>query len=40
MNEIENKLKQIIEKLESSMTLADSINKKLDLLLEAVTKKP
>ena len=38
MNEIEAKLKQMVEQLERSIEKADSINKKLDTLLEAVTK--
>ena len=38
MKEIENKLKQMVEQLERSIEKADSINQKLDKLLEAVTK--
>lgn len=38
MNEIEAKLRQMIEQLERSIEKADSINQKLDTLLEAVSK--
>ena len=37
MKEIEETIKQIIELLERSMEKADSINNKLDSLLEAIT---
>lgn len=38
MKEIEETIKQMIELLDRSMEKADSINQKLDKLLEAVTK--
>lgn len=38
MKEIESKLKQMIDQLERSMVLTDSINQKLETLLEAITK--
>lgn len=40
MKEIEAKLKQMVDQLERSIEKADSINKKLDTLLEAITKIP
>lgn len=40
MKEIESKLKQMVDQLERSIEKADSINKKLDILLETITKTP
>ena len=37
MKEIEDSIKQMIEQLDRSIEKADSINNKLDKLLEAIT---